>query len=62
MSEHTFGDVGELVFAHGLECCALHLALELWWDAEEEDGEANDSDDASNGSEERCGSHREVCE
>lgn len=57
----TLGHVGQLVLAHSLECCALHLALELWWDAEEEDGETNDSDDASDGSEEGCGSHCKVC-
>lgn len=35
--KRTFGDVGELVLAHSLEGCALHLALELRWDAEKED-------------------------
>lgn len=61
MSERTLGDIGELVLAHGLECCALHLALELWWDAEEKDGEADDSNDAGDGSKEGCGGHREIC-
>ena len=49
---HTFGHVRKLVLAHSLQGRALELALQLRWDAEEEDYETDDSDDAGKGSEE----------
>jgi len=52
-----FGDlvlqhVAGLVLAHGLERCVFHLALQLWWDAEEVDGERDEADDDGEAGEE----------
>jgi hypothetical protein len=56
---YTFEGVRHLILAHGLECLALELALELWWDAEEVDCQAEDGNDAGEGCEDLGGSHVE---